>query len=126
MRAPDKLLWVDCAAGALAGGTVLPLAGWLSRIEGVPRGVLLSTGAVNLLYASYSFSLAVQARRPLARVRLLALANVAWAPVCLGVAVAVRKQASGFGFAHLVGEAAFVGALGALEWTQRHRLATTP
>ncbi len=60
-----KLLWVDCVGAALAGLTVIALSGWLSRLEGLPWEVLLFTGAANLLYASYSFSLAVRSERPM-------------------------------------------------------------
>lgn len=119
-----RLLWVDCTAGALAGVVVIALANWLSRLEGLPREVLLFTGAVNLLYASYSLSLAIRPVRPMPSIKLLVFANLAWVPVCLGLAALFREQATPFGFAHLVGEAAFVGGLGVLEWTQRRRLLT--
>jgi len=58
-----KLLWVDCTAGALARVAMLVLGGWLSRWYGLPQQLLLFMGAANLLYASYSFSLAVRPRR---------------------------------------------------------------
>ncbi len=119
-----RLLWVDCSAGALVGVAVIALAGWLSRLEGLPREVLLFTGVVNLLYASYSFSLAVRAERPMPLIRLLVFANLAWVPVCLALAVLFREQATPFGFVHLIGEAAFVGGLAALEWKQRDQLLT--
>ena len=118
----QKLLWVDCTAGALVGVAVLALAGWLSRLHGLPHEVLLFTGVVNLLYASYSFSLAVRAQRPMSLIKLLVFANLAWVPVCLGLAVYFREQATPFGFAHLVGEALFVGGLAVLEWKQRYQL----
>ena len=119
-----KLLWIDCTAGALAGAVVLALSGWLSQLEGLPREVLLFTGAVNLLYACYSFSLAIQARRKMWWIKLLVFANLAWVPVCLGLAFFFRNQATPWGFAHLIGEAVFVGGLAVLEWTQRNQLLT--
>ena len=124
MYALRRLLWVDCIAGALVGVAVIALASWLSRLEGLPREVLLFTGVVNLLYASYSFSLAVRAERPVPLIKLLVFANLAWVPVRLGLAVFFREQATPFGFAHLIGEAAFVGGLAVLEWKQRDRLLT--
>ena len=124
MYALRRLLWVDCIAGALVGVAVIALASWLSRLEGLPREVLLFTGVVNLLYASYSFSLAVRAERPMPLIKLLVFANLAWVPVCLGLAAFFREQATPFGFAHLIGEAAFVGGLAVLEWKQRDRLLT--
>ena len=119
-----RLLWVDCLAGALVGVAVLSLSGWLSDLHGLPRGVLLFTGAANLAYASYSFSLAVRARRPRRRIVLLVVANLTWAVVCLGLAAAFSASATGFGLGHLIGEALFVGGLAGLEWSQRDRLLT--
>jgi hypothetical protein len=117
-----RLLWVDCTAGALAGSAMLLLGAWLSGLYGLPRNLLLFMGAVNLLYASYSFSLAVRARRSRASINLLVCANLAWVPVCLGFAVMFRDSATLFGLGHLIGEAMFVGALGMVEWSQRDQL----
>ena len=119
-----KLLWVDCTAAAIAGVAVLALSRWLSRLYGLPRGLLRFTGAVNLLYGCYSFTLARRARRPMHLIERLVVANAAWAVVCVGLAAAFWKQARRFGRAHLLGEALFVGALAAMEWKQREQLAT--
>jgi hypothetical protein len=117
-----RLLWVDCTAAALAGVAVLALSGWLSRLYALPRGLLLFIGAVNLLYACYSFSLAVRAQRPIVLIQLLVFANAAWAVVCLGLAITFRQQASVFGLGQLVCEAIFVGGLAGLEWAWRDGL----
>lgn len=114
-----KLLWVDCVGATLAGVVVIALSGWLSRLEGLPQDVLLFTGAVNLLYASYSFSLAVRSERPMRLIKLLVFANLAWVPVCLGLVMAFWATATPFAFVHFVGEAVYVGGLAILEW--RHR-----
>ncbi|MEM1127722.1 MAG: hypothetical protein AAGI71_13805 [Bacteroidota bacterium] len=120
-----NLLWVDCAAGGVVGVAVIVLSGWLSHLEGLPREVLLFTGIVNLLYASFSFFLARRFNRPMGLIKLLVAANLAWVPVCLGLAVYFRDQATVLGLAHLIGEALFVGGLALAEWTQRHQLVTT-
>ncbi len=119
-----NLLWVDCIAAALAGVTVLLLSGWLSSLHALPRGLLLFIGAVNLLYASYSFSLAARSRRPRSWINLLVFANLAWTVVCLGLAVVFAGSATPFGIGHLVGEAIFVGGLASLEWRWREQLLT--
>ena len=124
VRFSKQLLWVDCTAGALVGIAVIAFSGWLSQLEGLPREVLLFTGGVNLLYASYSFSLAVRAERPMLLIKLLMFANLAWVPVCLGLAVTFFWSATPLGFMHLVGEAIFVGGLALLEWRQRKLLLT--
>ena len=117
-----RLLWVDCIAGALAGSAMLVLGAWLSGLYGLPRDLLLFMGAVNLLYACYSFSRAVRARRSRASINLLVCANLAWVPVCLGLAVMFRESATLLGLAHLIGEGIFVGGLAMLEWSQRDQL----
>lgn len=117
-----RLLWIDCTAAAVAGVAVLTLGGWLSRLYALPHELLLFTGGVNLLYGAYSFSLAVRMQRPMSLIKLLVGANLGWAVVCLGLAVAYGSQATLFGIAHLAGEALFVGGLAVLEWTQRDRL----
>lgn len=119
-----RLLWVDCTAAALAGVAVLALSGWLSRLHALPQDLLLFTGAVNLLYGSYSFSLAVRSERPLLGIKLLVVANLSWAVVCVALVAVYWQQASVFGFFHLFGEAIFVGGLGLLEWRQRYQLLT--
>lgn len=118
------LLWIDCAAAALAGVTVLMLSGWLSSLSALPRGLLLFMGAVNMLYASYSFALATRSRRPRLLINLLVFANLAWSVVCLGLALAFAGSVTSFGLGHLVGEAVFVGGLAGLEWRWRNQLLT--
>ncbi len=121
-----KLLWVDCTAAAIAGVAVLALSGWLSRLHVLPPELLLFIGADNLLYGSYSFTLARRAERPMFLIKVLVCANAAWSVVCLGLAATFWGQASLWGIGHLVGEATFVGGLAAMEWSQRYQLATTP
>ncbi|HYR10197.1 MAG TPA: hypothetical protein VEQ60_20655 [Longimicrobium sp.] len=119
-----NLLWVDCIAGALAGVAVLMLSGWLSGLYALPRELLLANGAVNVLYASYSFSLARRARRPGSLISLLVFANLAWAVVCLWLVSVFSGSATWFGIGHLAGEALFVGGLAGLEWRWRDQLLT--
>jgi hypothetical protein len=119
-----RLLWIDCAAGALAGVLVLSLSPWLSRLYGLPQELLLFIGTTNLLYASFSVSLARRAERPMSLIKLLVFANAAWVPVCLALAVTFRNEATVFGMGQLVGEAFFVGGLAAVEWKMRRQLAT--
>ncbi len=119
-----KLLWVDCIAAAMAGVLMLSLSGWLSRLYALPRSLLLVVAGVNLMYGAYSFSLARQARRKPALIKLLVFGNATWSVVCLGLAALFWREASSFGLAQLVGEAIFVGALAAMEWMQRHELAS--
>lgn len=116
------LLWLDGAAGAVVGTVVLGLSGWLAGLYALPRGLLLATGAANLLYAAYALALARRRPRPLPWVAALAVANLAWGAVCVGLLAMVGGSASAFGIAHLAAEAVFVGGLGALEWRVRERL----
>lgn len=119
-----KLLWVDCIAAALAGMIVLALAESLSHLYALPRRLLLLIGAVNCLYASYSFALAVRTNRPRHLINLLVCANLTWSVVCLVLAFVFSEPATVFGLAQLVGEAIFVAGLATLEWRQRDQLLT--
>jgi hypothetical protein len=118
------LLWVDCIGGALAGVAVIALSGLLSRLEGLPQALLIFTGAVNLLYASYSYSLARRPKRPMWRIKLLVAVNLAWAPVCVGLLITFSAPATLFSYLHLGGEAVYVAGLAALEWRYRELLRT--
>lgn len=122
MRIIPKLLWIDCTAGALVGVLVLSLSGWLSRLYSMPLGLLYFMGLVNLLYAAYSFSLAIRPTRPRVLITLLVAANGIWTLVCLGMAAHYFETATVFGIGQLVGEAIFVGGLAGLEWKWRDRL----
>lgn len=119
-----KLLWVDCSAGFLGGAAMLALSAWLAALYGLPRAMLVVMGIANLCYATYSFSLARRAARPLPLIVLLVVANATWAVLCLVAAARVAGSATAFGVAHLVGEGAIVGGLAALEWRGRERLRT--
>lgn len=118
----EKLLWIDCLAGGVVGLFVLTFSGWLSELYGLPRQVLLFTGVANLVYASFSFSLAIRKERLLTWLYLLIVANAAWVPVCFGLATTFLSSATAFGLIHLIGEGVFVGGLAALEWTFRDQL----
>ncbi len=106
-------------AAALAGVLVWLCAGWLADLYALPRDLLLTIAAVNLLYASGSGSLALRERPPQSLIAMLAVANVVWAVVCLTLAVRHAGTASLFGLGHLLGEALLVGGLACLEWAWR-------
>ncbi len=116
------VLWIDATAAALAGVVVLFVSGWLSGWYGLPQELLISIGAVNLVYASYSGSLAMRTRRPKSLILFLVSANLLWSVVCVTLALIYRDTATLFGLVHLLGEALFVGGLGGLEWRWRDLL----
>ena len=101
---------------------MLCLHPWLIGLYGLPRTVVLVIGVANLCYAAGSFSLARRATRPRSLVAALAVANLGWSVVCVGLAAAFAESATLLGTAVLLGEALFVGVLGSLEWRLRDRL----
>ena len=113
------LLWMDCIAGALAGVAMLLLLDWLAALYGMPRELLVFIGVANVLYASYSLSLAIRRIRTSLMLNALIVANGVWALVCVGLAVHWAGTATLFGMAHLLAEALFVGGLASLEWKWR-------
>lgn len=121
---PTNILWVDCTAAGVAGALTLLLRDWLAALYAIPVDLLTITALVNLAYGSYSFSLALRAHRPAALIKLLAMANAMWAPVCIGLVIYWWPMLSGFAVAHYLGEAAIVVTLAVLEWRWRYRLVT--
>ena len=119
---PSALLWVDCTAGIFAGVLVLAGSSWLSEFYALPRPLLAATGAANVAYGLFSFSLARRAARPRSLIVLLVVANALWAVFCVIVAAHFAATASLFGLAHLIGEAIVVGGLAVLEWRHREHL----
>lgn len=113
------LLWIDCAAGALAGVAMLLLVDWLTSLYGMPTDLLVFIGIANVLYASYSLSLAIRRTRTPLLLNALIVANSVWALLCVGLAVRWAGTATMFGMAHLLAEALFVGRLASLEWKWR-------
>ena len=117
-----NLLWVDCLAGGVVGVVVLLIDSWLSQLYRLPLGLVTFMGVANLVYACYSFSLALRSERPLNLIRFLVVANLLWS-VLLVILIAVFFQtASTFGLLFLGLEALFVGGLGILEWRSREFL----
>jgi len=114
-----NVLWIDCTAAALAGVAVLLLRDWLCALQALPPALLLFIGIVNILYACYSFTLATGVYRSQSLIVLLVAGNLAWAVVCIGLAIHFLQSATLWGIAHLFGEAAFVGSLAAVEWRWR-------
>jgi hypothetical protein len=119
-----NVLWIDCTAAALAGVVVLMLREWLSALQALPSPLLLFIGMANILYACYSFTLATRAYRSQSMIILLVAGNLAWAAVCIGLAMHFLASATVWGIAHLLGEALFVGSLAVVEWKWRAHLTT--
>jgi hypothetical protein len=118
----SNLLWIDCIAGGMVGIATLSLSRWLDNWYGLPQNLIVLIGIANLLYASYSFSLALLPKRLKVLIRLLIAANLIWAVWCLVWAFRFHMTASVLGLLHLVLEALFVGGLAGLEWRWREAL----
>ncbi|MEM8601965.1 MAG: hypothetical protein AAGF99_18770 [Bacteroidota bacterium] len=119
-----RLLWVDCTGALIAGALVLGAGSWLATWHGLPHGVLLFTGVMNIVYGLFSLSLARRAVRPRPLLSLLACANMVWPLVCVTLVVLHRATIGPTGLLHLLGEALYVGGLGVLEWQSRSLLQT--
>ncbi|GAB5520533.1 MAG: hypothetical protein RhofKO_27840 [Rhodothermales bacterium] len=122
MMQREKLLWVDGTAGAVVGMLLLSLSPWLAPLFRLPLGIVLFMGLVNLTYGCYSLTIARFQRRPLSLIRFLVIANLAWVPVCIGLALTFRETISIWGLLHLSAEAMFVGSLAVIEWRWRDAL----
>ena len=120
-----NLLWFDGSGALVAGILVLFLTPWLSELHSLPRNLLYFTGAINILYSFYSLPLAFMKNRTVGMVSFLAIANMAWMPVCFVLGFLYLQEASVFGLIHLFGEGVFVGGLGFVEWRLREELGSS-
>jgi hypothetical protein len=109
------LLWLDCAAAAIAGTAMLALAGLLAPLFGLPRAVVVFVGLVNVAYGAFSFSLARQPSPARARVRALVTANLLWVGVCVVMALYFASPGSWLGASYMLAEGFFVGTLATVE-----------
>lgn len=114
-----RILWLDSLGALVVGTLVLALSAPLADLYDLPRARVIALGVVNLLYGCGSGVLARQASRGLRPARravdLLIAGNLAWAGVCALLAAAWWNEASPWGLAQLLGEGAYVGALGLVE-----------
>jgi hypothetical protein len=116
------LIWVDWIAAGSAGILMLYLCGWLAELYSLPVQLLQAIGVVNIAYGCASFTVAILGRGDQVPLfRMIAVANMLWAVVCLVLAVVWFGQASVFGMIQLIGEGILVGGLGLLEWRTASR-----
>ena len=118
-----SLLWLDCTAAGVVGAAMLTLSGPLASLFGLPRAALIGMAVTNLIYGSFSYSLARQPAAPPSRVKALVVANFAWTAVCVGLAAFFAGPGSWLGAGYILGEGLVVGALAAVE---ARALRTTP
>jgi hypothetical protein len=101
----------------------------LAWLQGFPEGLILFMGLANLVYASYSTTLAVLASRgrtPSRRaIWRLVIANGAWVLVCAVVLASTWPFATAFGRGLVTFEAVFVGSLAFAEYRLLLRRYTT-
>ncbi len=122
MKIANHILWIDCTAAAFAGLIVLLAAQWLSQLYHLPKGIIVFMGCVNLLYASYSFTLANYKKRSMLLINILITANSIWVLVCLVMLWKFWQEMTIFAVLHIAGEAVFVGTLARFEYQWRHQL----
>ncbi|CAM4357381.1 hypothetical protein F901_00508 [Acinetobacter dispersus] len=75
MKIAKHILWIDCTVAAFAGLIVLLAEPWLSQLYYLSKGIIVFVGCVNLLYASYSFTLANYKKRSMILINILVTAN---------------------------------------------------
>lgn len=118
-RRARTILGVDGGAGLLVGVVVLALHRWLAGLYGFHPDLVLAIGAANVLYGSFSTTLAVRASsgRPPSRrtVDVLVAANLAWAVVCVALIGATWRWATWIGLGVVAFEGVFVAALAVIE-----------
>ena len=68
-------------------------------------------------------SLAVRKQRPMWMLRVLIIANAAWAVLCAVFAARMVGGDSVFAAMHFLSEGIYVGSLASIEWNRREKLA---
>ncbi|MEZ6186672.1 MAG: hypothetical protein R3F62_16885 [Planctomycetota bacterium] len=114
-----RLPTIDACCAAGAGVLMLALHPWIAELYGLTPRFVLTLGAVNLSYASFGTAFTLSRGRPPWLLYTLIGANLLWTCVCVALAVSYWDQAGRLGRLHLLGEGAFVGGLGLLEWRCR-------
>ena len=118
------VLSVDSGGALVAGFIVLILYDTLSAWYGLPKTILLFTGAANLVYGLYSGSLAIFARMKQLPGRhwiiFLIAANLCWSVVCFGIVATNWSSASWLGLAFMMLEGAYVAILAIVEFRVLH------
>jgi len=117
-----NILWIDCLGGIVVGVLMLLACRWLAQWDGLPVGVIVATGCVNLGYGCFSLFVTTRQSRSISLVQSLAAANMGWLLVCIGITAANWPQISFFGIIHVMGEGLYVAALGYTEWIWRQSL----
>ena len=113
----DRLLQIDGIAALTAGISLLLLRHFLSDLLGLPVWLLAAQGFVNLVYGAYSLPLARRKQRPVWMIRLLSVANMAYAFGCVPLLLWYFYPAyNAWGGAYFLLEMGFIGGLGWLEW----------
>lgn len=94
---------------------MLALSGPLAAVFGIPRAVVVGMALMNLLYGSFSYSLARRSEPPRRRVIALVTANFVWAAICVGLAALLAGPNSWLGATYILVEGVVVGTLAAVE-----------
>lgn len=112
----NRLIWIDGLAALLVGAGMLPLRHFLADLLHLPLWLITVQAIVNLCYAYYSLTLAKHWENPVAKVRLLSIANMSYAFLAIGLLCYFYNTCSAWGVAFFVAEVVFIGGLGVLEW----------
>jgi hypothetical protein len=111
-----KLLWTDGIAALLAGIILLIFSSRLSVFFNLPEGLIKTQGIINLLYCSWSLSLAKRTVNSKRSIYILAVANAAYALLGICLLLYFFRTASIYGILYLTAEVLFIGLLAMLEW----------
>ena len=123
MYRSTKLLWIDCIGGLIVGSLILVFSSTIATWHNLPRALIVAMAVANLLYGSFSLSLATRRQPGILPIRILAIANIGWLFVCCLLTALWRADISVLGVLHLTGEGLYVAALGMLEWRWQKVLA---
>jgi hypothetical protein len=120
-----KVLIADAVTCAAVAGLQLTNADTLVSLLGLPKNLLLATGAFLVGFAILLILMARanEIRAPL--IRLVVVGNIAWGLGCIGLSLGGAFETTALGIAYLLIQALTVFALAAIEFKGWRGRATT-
>lgn len=121
-----KLLWVDGIAALLSGLIVFTFNDKIARLLSLPDNLLTTLSIISLGYSCFSLYLAQSKSTAKGLLRILVIANFAYAIFCVILILFLHANTSLLGVVYLSLESLFVATLAALEWKQVNRMENIP
>lgn len=117
---PATIFLLDGIGALVTAGLLLLILTRFEPLFGMPRNALRGLALMAFVYGVYSFTCYLARNRWRPYLQIIALANLTYCLITLGLILVNYRQVTWVGVAYFVGETILILSLAALEW----RLAT--